>query len=260
VDNSGLTVDDPVVMVTGASQAAGRGHALAFASAGYNVIVADRLLDQGRETVALAESAGGTAVFAPVDVSDEESTRALASFAVETFGRLDVLVNNAVTYGATTRRSLTELTVEQWDRTMAVFVRGVWLASKAAVPFLAQAPYPSIINQTSVAAYGIENWLDYATARGAVIALTKSMAKELASRRIRVNAIAAGGMTGEATALGVLEEQQAPNYSSLLLSQPIPRPGTAADLAGVALFLASQAAAYMTGQTVVVDGGRYLVG
>jgi NAD(P)-dependent dehydrogenase (short-subunit alcohol dehydrogenase family) len=136
-----------------------------------------------------------------MDVSDQESTRGAVAFAVDTFGRLDVLVNNAATYRATSFCPMTELTVEQWDRTMAVFVRGVWLMSKAAVPYLAEAPHPTIVNHTSVAAYGVNQWLDYATARGAVITMTKSMAKELAPQRIRVNALCVGSMGDDAVAL-----------------------------------------------------------
>jgi NAD(P)-dependent dehydrogenase (short-subunit alcohol dehydrogenase family) len=255
-----VTLGDRVAIVTGAAQAVGRGYALALASAGAHVVVADRFEDEGRATAALVQQAGGSARFFPLDVTDEASTCAAASFAVETFGRLDVLVNNAATYGATTRRPLTELTVEQWDTTMAVFVRGVWLMSKAAVPILAKAPHPAIINHTSVAAYGVDQWLDYGTARGAVIALTKSMAQELARQRIRVNAIAVGSMGFEAVALGIVESEEQMVGTPDFKRQLIPRLGTEADVAGAVLFLASEASSYMTGQTIVLDGGKFFVG
>jgi NAD(P)-dependent dehydrogenase (short-subunit alcohol dehydrogenase family) len=251
---------DRVAIVTGAGQAAGRGYALALASAGGHVVVADGSPAAGQETVATIEKTGGSARFFPLDVTEEESTRAAAAFAVDTFGRLDVLINNAATYGATSRRSLTDLTVEQWDTTMAVFVRGVWLMSKAAVPFLSGSLHPAIINHTSVAAYGVDQWLDYGTARGAVIALTKSMAKELAPQRIRVNAIAAGSMGVEAVALGVVEDEAQMLETADFKRQLISRLGTEDDVAGVALFLATEASSYMTGQTLVVDGGKFFVG
>ena len=249
-----------VAIVTGAAHAAGRGYAIALASAGGHVVVADGNEAQGQETVAGIEKSGGSACFCAVDVTDEDSTRLAASFAVETFGRLDVLVNNAATYGATSRRGLAELTVEQWDNTMAVFVKGVWLMSKAAVPFLSAAPHPAIINHTSVAAYGVDRWLDYGTARGAVIALTKSMAHELAAQRIRVNAIAVGSMGVEAVALGVVADEAQMRQTAEFKRQLIPRLGTEDDVGGAALFLATEASSYMTGQTLVIDGGKFFLG
>jgi NAD(P)-dependent dehydrogenase (short-subunit alcohol dehydrogenase family) len=255
-----VTFTGRVAIVTGSAQAAGRGYALALASGGGHVVVADRHEAEGHETVALIERAGGSARFFPLDVTDEESTRAAAGFAVETFGGLDALINNAATYGATRRRALTEMTVEQWDTTMAVFVRGVWLMSKAAVPFLRASSHPVIINHTSVAAYGVDQWLDYATARGAVIALTKAMAHELARQRIRVNAIAVGSMGTEAVALGVVDSEADMMKTADFQRQLIPRLGTADDVGGAALFLATEASSYMTGQTLVLDGGKFFLG
>ena len=255
-----MTLAGRVAIVTGAAQAAGRGYALALAAEGANVVVADRFEADGHETVALVEKAGGSARFVAVDVTDEESTRAAALFAAETFGRLDMLVNNAATYHATSRRRLGELTVEQWDTTMAVFVKGVWLMSKAAVPYLAEAPHPAIVNHTSVAAYGVDQWLDYGTARGAVIALTKSMAKELAPQGIRVNALAVGSMGIEAVALGVVERESDMLATPDFARQLIPRLAQEHDVGGPVVFLASEASGFMTGQTIVVDGGKFFVG
>ena len=255
-----MTLTDRVAIVTGGGQAAGRGYVVALAAAGARVIVADRFEDTGQETVQLVENAGGSAQFFPVDVTDEDSTRAAARFAVETFGRLDVLVNNAATYRATKRVPITEMTVEQWDTTMAVFVKGPWLMSKAAIPFLAESPVPAIINQTSVAAYGVDQWLDYGTARGAVVAMTKSMAQELAPLRIRVNAIVVGSMGMEAVALGIIEREDQMLGTADFKRQLIPRLGTAADIAGAAVFLASEASSYMTGQSLVIDGGKFFLG
>jgi NAD(P)-dependent dehydrogenase (short-subunit alcohol dehydrogenase family) len=255
-----VTFTGRVAIVTGAAQAAGRGYARALASGGGHVVVADRHEAEGHETVSIIEKAGGSARYIPLDVTDEQSTLAAAAFAVETFGRLDALVNNAATYRTTRRRALTEITVEQWDTTMAVFVRGVWLMSKAAVPFLSVSPHPVIINHTSVAAYGVDQWLDYATARGAVIALTKSMANELARHRIRVNAIAVGSMGTEAVALGVVDNEADMMQTADFKRQLIPRLGTEDDVGGAALFLATEASSYMTGQTLLLDGGKFFLG
>ncbi len=255
-----MTLSGRVALVTGSAQAAGRGYALALASAGARVVVADSFEDDARETVALVEKTGGSAGFFRLDVTQEASTKEAASFAVDTFGRLDVLVNNAATYHATTRRPLTELTVEQWDTTMAVFVRGPWLMSKAAVSYLKSAPAPAIINHTSVAAYGVDQWLDYGTARGAVIALTKSMAHELAPLNIRVNAVAVGSMGMEAVALGVVQREEQMLETADFKRQLVPRLGTEDDIAGAAVFLASESSSYMTGQTLVLDGGKFFIG
>ena len=113
-----MSLADRVVLVTGGAQGIGRGLAVALASAGAHVVIADLDENAGPKTVADIVEAGGSARFTQLDVTDEESTRKAAAFAVDTFGGVDVLVNNAATYGATTRRPLTDLTVEQWDRTM----------------------------------------------------------------------------------------------------------------------------------------------
>ncbi|MBO0727755.1 MAG: SDR family oxidoreductase [Acidimicrobiaceae bacterium] len=255
-----MTLSGRVALVTGAAQAAGRGYAIALASAGASVVVADQFEDEGRETVTLIEKGGGTAGFCALDVTREESTLAAAAYAVDTFGRLDVLVNNAATYRATTRTPMTELTLEQWDKTMAVFVRGPWLMAKSALPHLKRSPCPAIINHTSVAAYGVDQWLDYGTARGAVIALTKSMARELARDRIRVNAVAVGSMGDEAVTLGVVEREEQMLQTEDFKRQLIPRLGSGDDVAGVAVFLAGDGSSYMTGQTLVLDGGKFFLG
>jgi NAD(P)-dependent dehydrogenase (short-subunit alcohol dehydrogenase family) len=156
--------------------------------------------------------------------------------------------------------ALPDMTVGHWDRTMAVMVRGVMLACKAAVPSLARSPHPAIVNHTSSAAYGVRNWLDYATARGAVIAMTKSLAKELAPAGIRVNALSAGSSADEAMALGVVERPEQMMSTPDFKNQLIPRLCAEDDLYGPVVFLASEASGYMTGQTVEVDGGKFFLG
>lgn len=160
-----MSLPGRVAIVTGSAQAAGRGYAVALAAAGAHVVVADHFEDGGHETVALIEKGGGSARYFPLDVTDERSAVDAVTFAVGTFGRLDVLVNNPNRYRDTKYTALCDITVEHWDTTMAVMVRGVLLMCKAAVPTLAQAPHPAIVNHVSSAAYGVRNWLDYGTAR-----------------------------------------------------------------------------------------------
>lgn len=251
---------DRVAVVSGGALAAGRGYARALAAAGAHVVVADRFEDAGNETVALIESDGGSSRFVGLDVTDERSIRATIDGTVATYGRLDVLVNNPNRYRATTYTALADLTVEHWDATMAVMVRGVMLMCKAAVPVLARSPHPAIVNHTSSAAYGVRNWLDYGTARGAVIAMTKSLAKELAPLGIRVNALAVGSSAAEAMALGVVRDEEQMTSTPEFKMQLIPRVATEDDVAGPVVFLASEASSYMTGQTISCDGGKFFLG
>jgi NAD(P)-dependent dehydrogenase (short-subunit alcohol dehydrogenase family) len=247
-------------LVTGGGHAAGRGYARALAAAGARVVVADQFEDAGAETVRLIEKEGGAARFCPVDVTDEGSIREAVRVATGAFGGLDVLVNNPNRYRDTKFTALADMTVEHWDRTMAVMVRGAFLACKAAVPELAKSPHPAIVNHTSSAAYGVPNWLDYGTARGAVIAMTKSLARELAPLGIRVNAVSVGSMAVEAISLGVLEGEEQMTSTPDFQRQLIQRVATEEDVAGPVVFLASEASGYMTGQTISFDGGKFLLG
>lgn len=247
-------------LVTGGGHAAGRGYARALAAAGARVVVADQFEDAGTETVRLIEKEGGTARFCLVDVTDEGSIREAVTFTTGALGGLDVLVNNPNRYRDTKYTALPDMTAEHWDRTMAVMVRGTFLACKAAVPELAKSPHPAIVNHTSSAAYGVRNWLDYGTARGAVIAMTKSLAKELAPLRIRVNALSVGSMAVEAISLGVLEREEQMTSTPDFQRQLIPRVATEEDVAGPVVFLASEASGYMTGQTISCDGGKFFLG
>lgn len=255
-----LPLDGRTALVTGAGHAAGRAYARALAAAGASVAVADEFPDAGEQTVSLIESDGGTARFFPVDITDTGSVRGVVHGCTAAFGTLNVLVNNPSRYRDTSFTPLADMTPGRWDRTMAVMVRGTMLMTKAAVPELAKSPGAAIVNHTSSAAYGVGNWLDYATARGAVIAMTKSLAKELAPLGIRVNALSAGSSADEAIALGVVADEAQMTATPDFQRQLIPRLCTDEDLAGPVVFLASPASAYMTGQTVEVDGGKFFLG
>lgn len=249
-----------VAVVAGGAQSVGRGYALSLAAAGMHVVVADSFEDEGRATVEAIEKEGGSARFRRLDVTDQESVSAAMAFAADTFGGLDVLVNNLARYHDTSFVPLTELTVEQWDKTMAVCVRGVWLTVKAAVPLLSRSPAPAIVNSTTVAAYGVSHWLDYGTARAAVIGMTKSMAMELAPQGIRVNAICVGSMDSETLQLGIVKDEEEMVQKTDLTRQLIHRFGTERDVAAAVRFLAGEGSSYMTGQTIVMDGGKHFLG
>jgi len=255
-----VPLEGRVALVTGAGHAAGRAYARALAAAGARVAVADEFADAAAETAALIEKGAGTARFFPLDVTDEASVTATVRGCLEAFGAIDVLVNNPNRYRDTRFTALADMTAGHWDRTMAVLVRGTMLTTKAAVPELAKSPAPAIVNHTSSAAYGVVNWLDYATARGAVIAMTKSLAKELAPQGIRVNALSVGSSADEAIALGVVADEAQMTGTPDFKRQLIPRLCTGEDLAGPVVFLASTASAYLTGQTVEADGGKFFLG
>ena len=242
------------VLITGAAGGLGRAFALGFAGRGYRVAVAD--IDEGgaAETAKLVVDAGAESWHGPVDVTDAGSTAALAA-AVADFGggTIDVLVNNAAIYGTVTRAPLEEIDPAEWDLVMGVNLKGPWLMARACSPFLPEGG--RVVNLSSATVYsGSENWLHYVASKGGVIALTRVMAKELGRRSINVNAIAPGFTLTDAS-LGLMDDAASYGVDRGALrraSQPD-------DIVGVALFLAGPDAGFVTGQTVVVDGGRQFI-
>ena len=253
-------LDGKVAIVTGAARGIGAAYSRALAAAGAAVVVADVLETEGRATVDQIVADGGRAAFVATDVSDPASTQALAAAAVETFGGIDVLINNAAVFANLTRGAFDEIDTDRWDRTMAVNVKGPWLCTCAVVPHMRAGGGGSIINQCSLAAFGLPGMLDYSVSKAAVIGLTKNTAIELGKDRIRVNAITPGG-TATAAAVGLVDggdlaAMEARSKASQLIPELI-RPD---DLVGTILFLASDASRLMTGQTLIVDGGRHFLG
>lgn len=247
-----------VALVTGGARGLGRAYSEALAKAGAAVLVADVLEKEGRATVAAIVSCGGRAAFRSVDVADEVSTEAMARFAASEFGGIDILVNNAAIFASLRIGSLNNISVDRWDRTLAVNVKGPWLCIKAVTPYMRQRGGGAIVNQSSTAAFGLAGVLDYATSKAALIGLTKSAAAELGRDNIRVNAIAPGGVTTEAyvSVMGDLKVAEDRAKANQLIATPI----TPADVVGTLLHLVSDASRLITGQTFVVDGGRFFLG
>lgn len=242
------------VLVTGAAGGLGRSFALGFAQRGYRVAVADINADGAAETAQLVRAEGAPAWSGPVDVTSPTSTSELASAAAEFGGgHIDVLVNNAAMYANVTRSPLEDIDPDEWDRVMAVNLKGPWLMVRAASPYLPEGA--RVINLSSATVYsGSEQWLHYVASKGGVIALTRVMAKELGRRGITVNAIAPGFTLTEAS-YGLMDnaEQYGVDRGALRrASQP-------EDIVGAALFLASDDASFISGQTLVVDGGRQFI-
>jgi NAD(P)-dependent dehydrogenase (short-subunit alcohol dehydrogenase family) len=248
-----------VAIVTGGARGIGRAYAVALAGAGAAVLIGDMLDDEGKATAAAICDAGGHAAFQRVDVADPASTEAMAAAAVKAFGGIDILVNNAAMFASLQGGPLTEISAERWDKTMAVNVKGAWLCIKAVLPYMRACGGGAIVNQSSISAFGMPYMLDYTASKAAVIGLTKSVASELGRDNIRVNCIAPGGTAteGYSQIMGgnmALAEERA--KSTQLIAEQM-KPDA---MVGTLLHLVSDSSRFVTGQTLVVDGGRYFLG
>ncbi len=252
-------LEGKVAIVTGGARGIGRAYATALAAAGASVLVGDLMEAEGAETVAAIEAAGGRAIFTRVDVSDIASTEAMAEKAATELGGIDILVNNAAMFASLKGGSLSDIAVDRWDRTMAVNVKGPWLCLRAVVPHMRKRGGGAVVNISSISAFGMAGMLDYTASKAAVIGLTKSAASELGRDKIRVNAIAPGGVATEA-----VSEITGGNIDAFQQrareTQAIAEPMTPEDMVGTMLHLVSDGSKFVTGQTFVVDGGRYFLG
>lgn len=239
-----------VAIVTGGAHGIGREYCRAFASVGVRVVVADIDADGA---AAVAREIGGEAVAIQVDVSEESSVAALAAVTVARCGAIDILVNNAAMYATVPIRRvpISDLTVREWDDLMAVNLRGVFLCSRAAVPHLVARGAGRIVNVASGTVFAGSGALHYATSKAGVIGFTRNLARELGPHGITVNAVAPGATVTEVTSGDVRR-----SHEDTARSRAIPRAEVPRDVVGAVLFLASPAAAFITGQTIVVDGGR----
>ena len=254
-----MSLNGKVAIVTGGSRGIGRAYAEALAGAGAAVLIADLLESEGAQTVEAIRARGQQAAFRSVDVSSLEATEAMARAAAETFGGIDILVNNAAMFASLTGGPMSDISVERWDRTMAVNVRGPWLCMRAVVPYLRERGGGAIVNQTSNSAFGMAGMLDYTSSKAAIIGMTKSAASELGRDNIRVNAIAPGGTATEGLSeimggnMDVAEQRA--KSTQLIAEQIMPE-----DITATLLHLVSDGAKFITGQTIVVDGGKYFLG
>ncbi|SHL06343.1 NAD(P)-dependent dehydrogenase, short-chain alcohol dehydrogenase family [Pseudonocardia thermophila] len=243
------------VIVTGAASGIGRETARRFAREGARVTVADIDERGGAETVALIEAEGGTARFAATDVTDPDAVQAMVDGAVAAYGRLHVLHNNA--YWAPLGRSVVDTSMQEWDRAIATTLTSVFLGCKAAIPHMVEAGGGTIVNTASTSGLAATpTFAAYIAAKGGVVALTRSVAFDFGRQGIRCNAVAPGLIKGTAATEPVFAD---PERLAFLNSKLVMgRPGEPTDIANAVLFLASDESAFMTGQTMVVDGGRLI--
>lgn len=239
-----------VAIITGAGSGIGRATAKIFAAEGAKVVVADYKPEGAQETVKMIVDAGGEAVFSQTDVSKTDQVQAMINLAVEKFGGLDILFNNA---GVAPMADLANTTEEIWQETIDVDLKGVFLGTKFAVPEMEKRGKGKIINTASIAGLvGFQGITAYCAAKGGVVNMTKELALDLASKKININAIAPGVIKTNMTADILKDEKMA---QGLMAQTPIGRLGEPEDIAWAALYLASDESDFVTGHTLVVDGG-----
>lgn len=248
-----MRLEGKVAVITGGASGIGEGTARLFVAEGARVVIAD--VQDGRGA-ALQHEFGGAALYHHTDVTSEDDVRAAIDAAAKTFGRLDVVFNNAGFLG--TVGPIEEIPADEFDRTMHVLLRGVFFGMKHAAPIMKSQRSGSIISTSSIA--GIEAGDGphiYSTAKAAVIHLTKSVALELAEHNVRVNAICPGAIVTPLVLGGVTAtpQQEEAVKAQFVRFQPLPHAGLPEDIARAALWLASDESRFVTGQAVVVDGG-----
>jgi len=249
-----MLLKDKVAIITGAGQGIGRSYALGFANEGAKVVIADINGENGQNVVDKINADGGEALAVQTDVSNEQKTLELAKKAMDKFGQIDILINNAAVFAKEGLKPWNAWTSEEWDRAFAVNVKGMWLCCKAVIPFMSTQGKGKIINISSgTVLVGAPLLLNYVATKGAIVAFTRSLASELGDSNICVNAIAPGFTMSEGASN---MPGMPPGFIDMLKAgQCFKREEQPEDLVGTAVYLASDWSDFVTGQLIVVDGG-----
>jgi NAD(P)-dependent dehydrogenase (short-subunit alcohol dehydrogenase family) len=246
-------LQDRVAIVTGAAQGIGAEYARALAAEGAAVVVTDVL--DAAPVAAEITAQSGLALALHCDVTDPASVKAMVDAAVQRFGRLDILVNNAALFGTVARKRFEDISSEEWDRMMAVNVRGVFECTKAVAPIMRGQKYGKIVNIASGTVFkGQTMLLHYVTSKGAIVAMTRSLARELGDDGVRVNTLAPGLVMSE----NVRARWGAGKVQSTVNTRAIKRELTPEDMCGTLIYLCSAESDFVTGQVLVVDGGAVM--
>jgi 3-oxoacyl-[acyl-carrier protein] reductase len=241
-----------VAIITGAGQGLGRAFAKAFAAAGAVPIIAEQNGERGEAVAAEIAQAGAQAMAIQTDVADPASLQRMISVVEGAYGRVDILINNAAIFSTLEMRPFEQIPLDEWERVLRVNVTGPFLCARAVLPLMRRAKWGRIVNMASGAVtLGRPNYLHYITSKAALEGMTRSMARELGPDGITVNAILPGATFTEIERKTVTPEQK----QKIIGLQCIPRAEVPDDLIGTVLFLASEASAFLTGQSITVDGG-----
>lgn len=254
-----MRLKDKVAIVTGGAQGIGRAYVMGFAGEGARVTIADINLEAANKTAAAVKEKGGEALAIKTDVSSLEDTQLLAAKTAERFGRIDILVNNAAVFGRVKISKgvpFYELDLNEWDRVMAVNVKGVLLCSRAVFPYMREQRSGKIINISSDQFHNcVTKYIHYIVSKGAVIGMTRALARELGEHNINVNCICPGSTFSEdPDDKAALESRK-----RAISARCIQRVEYPEDLVGAAIFLASSESDFITGQSIIVDGGAAFV-
>jgi len=244
-----------VVVVTGGARGIGREICLGAAAEGARVVAADINLAGAEATCRQVQKTGQQGLALQVDVSSERDAKAMADAAIQKFGRIDALVNNAAYFYGLKMQPFSDVDPDEWDRVMAVNVKGTWQCTKAVFPYMKKEGKGKVVNISSSTFFdGIVGFPHYVASKGAIIALTRALAKELGEFHVNVNSVAPGYTDTEAQFT-----MHAPEFSNVIAKdRAIKRPEVPQDVVGAVVFLCSDQSDFITGQTVLVDGGLSL--
>lgn len=252
-----MSFADKVVVITGAARGLGRRYAEAFAAEDARVAISD--VRNCTEALEALRSTGAAVIAAETDVTSLESCNELAAKTMDQFGRIDILINNAALYGSLTFAPFEQLDDAEWDRVMAVNVKGLWNMCRAVMPSMRERNSGAIVNVSSLAAtYGMPNGLHYTTSKAAVIGMTRGLAREVGRWGVRVNSVAPNVVNTEATS-EVFGDKRDKVIDVTLSQQALRKPLEPDDIVGTVMFLAGDHSRMTTGQTVMVDGGTVLL-